>query len=57
MLSQVFPANILEGEYAQNVHIAELETAGMLGNLVGWNPVKTGAIYTGGGAAAAGPTV
>ena len=44
MLSQVFPANILEGEYAQNVHIAELETAGMLGNLVGWNPVKTGAI-------------
>jgi L-2,4-diaminobutyrate decarboxylase len=49
MLSQVFPANILEGEYAQNVHIAELETAGMLGNLVGWNPVKTGAIYTWGG--------
>jgi glutamate/tyrosine decarboxylase-like PLP-dependent enzyme len=49
MLSQVFPANILEGEYAQNVHIAELETAGMLGNLVGWDPVKTGAIYTWGG--------
>jgi glutamate/tyrosine decarboxylase-like PLP-dependent enzyme len=49
MLSQVFPANILEGEYAQNVHIAELETAGMLGNLVGWNPVETGAIYTWGG--------
>ena len=49
MLSQVFPANILEGEYAQNVHIAELETAGMLGNLVGWDAVKTGAIYTWGG--------
>ena len=49
MLSQVFPANILEGEYAQNVHKAELETAGMLGNLVGWDPVKTGAIYTWGG--------
>ena len=49
MLSQVFSANILEGEYAWNVHRAELETAGMLGNLMGWNPVKTGAIYTCGG--------
>lgn len=49
MLSQVFSANILEGEYAWNVHKAELETAGMLGNLMGWNPVKTGAIYTWGG--------
>jgi hypothetical protein len=36
MLSQVFPANILAGEYAQNVHIAELYTAGMLSNIVGW---------------------
>jgi glutamate/tyrosine decarboxylase-like PLP-dependent enzyme len=49
MLSQVFSVNILEGEYAQNVHRAELETAGMLGNLMGWNPVETGAIYTWGG--------
>jgi glutamate/tyrosine decarboxylase-like PLP-dependent enzyme len=49
MLSQVFSANILEGEYAWNVHRAELETAGMLGNLFGWNPLQTGAIYTYGG--------
>jgi L-2,4-diaminobutyrate decarboxylase len=49
MLSQVFSANILEGEYAWNVHRAELETAGMLGNLIGWNPKNTGAIYTYGG--------
>src|SRR5579864_493739 len=49
MLSQVFSANILEGEYAWNVHRAELETAGMMGNLIGWNPVNTGAIYTWGG--------
>ena len=49
MLSQVFSANILEGEYAWNVHRAELETAGMLGNLMGWDPVKTGALYTWGG--------
>lgn len=49
MLSQVFAANILEGESAWNVHRAELETAGMMGNLIGWNPVNTGAIYTYGG--------
>jgi L-2,4-diaminobutyrate decarboxylase len=49
MLSQVFSANILEGEYAWNVHRAELETAGMLGNLFGWDPLKTGALYTWGG--------
>jgi L-2,4-diaminobutyrate decarboxylase len=49
MLSQVFSANLLEGEYSQNVHKAELETAGMIGNLFGWDPVKTGAIYTWGG--------
>ncbi len=49
MLSQVFAANMLEGEYAWNVHRAELETAGMLGNLVGWDPLNTGAIYTYGG--------
>ena len=49
MLSQVFAANILEGEYAWNVHRAELETAGMMGNLIGWNPLNTGAIYTYGG--------
>ena len=49
MLSQVFSANILEGEYAWNVHRAELETAGMLGNLMGWKPKEAGAIYTWGG--------
>lgn len=49
MLSQVFAPNTLEGEYAWNVHRAELETAGMLGNLLGWDPLATGAIYTYGG--------
>ena len=49
MMAQVFAANILEGEYAWNVHRAELETAGMLGNLFGWDPLNTGAIYTYGG--------
>jgi glutamate/tyrosine decarboxylase-like PLP-dependent enzyme len=49
MLAQVFAANILEGEYCWNVHRAELETAGMIGNLFGWDPLNTGAIYTYGG--------
>lgn len=49
MLSQVFAANILDGEYAWNVARAELETAGMIGNLFGWKPLNTGAIYTYGG--------
>jgi L-2,4-diaminobutyrate decarboxylase len=49
MLSQVFAANIIEGESGWNVHRAELESAGMLGNLFGWNPLNTGAIYTYGG--------
>ena len=49
MMAQVFAANILEGEYCWNVHRAELETAGMMGNLFGWDPLNTGAIYTYGG--------
>lgn len=49
MLAQVFAPNILEGEYAWNVHRAELETAGMLGHLFGWDALRTGAVYTWGG--------
>jgi glutamate/tyrosine decarboxylase-like PLP-dependent enzyme len=49
MLSQIFSPNILEGEYAWNVHRAELESAGMLGNLIGWDPLNTGGIFTYGG--------
>ncbi|HAC20492.1 MAG TPA: aspartate aminotransferase family protein [Porphyromonadaceae bacterium] len=49
MVSQIFAPNILEGEYSYNVHKAELETAGMIANLIGWEPTKAGAIYTWGG--------
>ena len=49
MLSQVFSLNIVDGEYAWNAHRAELETAGMVGNLFGWSATGTGAIYTYGG--------
>ncbi|MEO6875943.1 MAG: pyridoxal-dependent decarboxylase [Opitutaceae bacterium] len=50
MLSQVFPANIIEGETGWNVARAELESAGMLANLFGWKPLEAGALYTYGGA-------
>jgi len=49
ILTEIFAPNILEGEYAWNIHRAELETAGILANLVGWNPMKAGCVYTYGG--------
>lgn len=50
MLGQVFPSNFLEEETAWNLARAELESAGMLANLMGWDPVKAGGVYTYGGA-------
>lgn len=49
MLPLIFAPNIIEGEYAWNVHKAELESGGMLADLFGWEPAKAGAIYTYGG--------
>ena len=49
MLAQVFSPNILEGEYAWNVHRTELETAAIMARLLGWDAKKAGAIYTFGG--------
>ena len=49
ILTEIFAPNILEGEYSWNVHRAELETAGMIGDLLGWNQQNTGCIYTYGG--------
>ena len=34
ILSEIFAPNILEGEYAWNIHQAELESGGILANLV-----------------------
>lgn len=45
----IFMPNIIEGEYSWNVHKAELESAGMIANLFGWEPTKAGCIYTYGG--------
>lgn len=49
ILSEIFAPNILEGEYAWNIHQAELESAGILANLAGWESNKAGCIYTYGG--------
>ena len=49
MLTQVFSPNILEGEYAWNVHRTELETAAIMARLLGWDAKKAGGLYTFGG--------
>lgn len=49
MFPLIFMPNIIEGEYAWNVHKAELESAGMIAGLFGWEPTKAGCIYTYGG--------
>ncbi|WDB54709.1 pyridoxal-dependent decarboxylase (plasmid) [Escherichia albertii] len=49
IMSEIFSPNILEGEYSWNTHRAELESAGMLANLVGWESKNAGCVYTYGG--------
>jgi L-2,4-diaminobutyrate decarboxylase len=49
MLTQVFSPNLLEGEYAWNVHRTELETAAIMARLLGWDPKRAGGVYTFGG--------
>jgi L-2,4-diaminobutyrate decarboxylase len=49
MLAQVYSPNMLEGEYAWNVHRAELETGAMLADAFGWESEKAGCVYTYGG--------
>lgn len=49
ILTEIFAPNILEGEYAWNIHQAELESAGILANLAGWESKKAGCVYTYGG--------
>ena len=49
VLSEIFAPNILEGEYAWNIHQAELESGGILANLAGWKSEDAGCVYTYGG--------
>jgi len=49
ILTEIFAPNILEGEYAWNIHQAELESGGILANLAGWEAKKSGCVYTYGG--------
>ncbi|MFH1100732.1 MAG: cyclic nucleotide-binding domain-containing protein [Methanobacteriota archaeon] len=48
-LCQVFSPNILEGEYSWNIAKTEIESGAMLAQLIGWDPHKSGGIYTFGG--------
>ena len=49
ILTEIFAPNILEGEYAWNIHQAELESGGILANLAEWEAEKSGCVYTYGG--------
>lgn len=49
MIAQVFSPNIVSGEYSWNVQRAELESGGMLANLIGWDAQRAGGLYTYGG--------
>ncbi len=49
MIAQVFSPNIVSGEYSWNVQRAELESAGMVANLIGWDAQRAGGLYTYGG--------
>lgn len=49
MIAQVFSPNIVSGEYSWNVQRAELESGGMVANLIGWDAQRAGGLYTYGG--------
>lgn len=49
-MTDMFSPNLIEGEYSWNVHFSELESAAMLADLIGWDPVKAGGLFTFGGA-------
>ncbi|OPY53509.1 MAG: hypothetical protein A4E49_01345 [Methanosaeta sp. PtaU1.Bin112] len=49
MLTEIFSPNIIEGEYAWNVELAELESAAIIARLLGWDPEVAGGLYTFGG--------
>jgi L-2,4-diaminobutyrate decarboxylase len=48
-LCNIFSPNILEGEYSWNIAKTEIESGAMLADLIGWDPQKSGGIYTFGG--------
>jgi L-2,4-diaminobutyrate decarboxylase len=49
-LCQIFSPNLVEGEYSWNVARAEIESAAMLAQLIGWDPHSSGGVFTYGGA-------
>lgn len=53
MMASTFGANLVHGEYSWNVAKAELESAAMLSQLIGWDPAVAGGLYTYGGSGCA----
>ena len=49
ILSEIFSPDIMENEYAWNIHRAELESGAMLADLAGWESQDAGCVYTYGG--------
>ena len=48
-LAGVFSPNIVEGEYSWNVAKSEIESAAMVAQMIGWDPHRSGGIFTFGG--------
>ncbi len=48
-LTNIFSPNIIEGEFSWNIAKTEIESGAMLADLIGWDPKKSGGIYTFGG--------
>ena len=49
MMTEVFSPNIIEGEYSWNVEFAELESAAIVADLIGWDTDRAGGLFTFGG--------
>lgn len=48
-MCNVFNPNLIGGEYSWNVEFSELETTAMISRLIGWNPERSGGLFTYGG--------
>lgn len=48
-LSLLLSPSIVDGRYSWNVAKAEIESSAILADLIGWDPIKAGGVYTFGG--------
>jgi L-2,4-diaminobutyrate decarboxylase len=45
-LCSIYNPNILEGDYSWNIAKTEIESAAMLAQLIGWDPNRSGGVFT-----------